>query len=372
MAKQVYEIDCGKIAGLFDGPSGKIVLGPDGFIDEVWQIVFSRSSREKYLLYEKMSDFSKAFASCSEGGFSNEIVRKRRSYGGFTANTSKAIIRLGICPTLIGMFGKDRVDPAFAEFAESSNLFSTGEPGISQVYEFADGKLMLVYIQEVMGFNWLSLTEAVSEEELGKIFVDADVIALGYWSLVPAFDEIVTKVCGLCGSGIGDKRMFFDFADIRKKDKQSLENTLGMLAKLGEQIPMTLSLNENEAELLFSYYGESLTEEAGEAGAQTEKIRNIIGLDELIVHTPYLAAAASAQEGCCALPQHYCTSPVITAGAGDNFNGGYLSALLKGLPMVERLMVANATTYQYVSLGHSPNKEEMLAELSENAVINVY
>ncbi|MCL1895665.1 MAG: carbohydrate kinase family protein [Clostridiales bacterium] len=366
MAEQNNRIDHDRIKERMGGPGGKLVMGIDGFIDEVWQIIASRDSMSEYLLYEKMTDFSGAFAKCSEGGYSNEIVRKRRSYGGFTANTGKAVTRLGVRPVMLGRFGANAIDPVFAGFAESNELVSVGDPGNVQIYEFTDGKLMLVHLQEVMGFDWKCLTDAVPEAGLKAIFADADIIAIGYWSLMPAFDEIVAQVCGLVRGCGKQQRMFFDFADIRKRDRASLDSTLGHLAELNRQIPMTLSLNENEAEILFSYHGEPFSlEDPSGADIQAERMRGAIGIDELIVHTPYFAAAASESGGSCVMRQHYCTSPVITTGAGDNFNGGYLAAALNGLDMHERLAVANAVTHQYVRLGYSPDMEEMLAELAE-------
>ena len=359
---------CGKaekIMQLLNAPGGNVALGVDGYVDEVWQIVESRSSREAYRVFEKITDFSRAFAKCDEGGFSNEIVRKRRSYGGFTANTSKSLIRLDVAPAIIGMFGQREIEPVFAEFAETKKLVPVGDPGITQIYEFSDGKLMLTYIQEVMGLNWDSLTEAAGEEKLREIFSEADIIALGYWSLVPAFDEIVENICELTRGDSKKKRMFFDFADIRKRDRASLESTLGRLAALNGRFPMTLSLNEHETALLFAYKGEDFKQEIEGADLQTERVRKAIGLDELIVHTPHFAVLASASDEPCSIPQHYCTSPSITAGAGDNFNGGYLTAMLKGLNIAERLMVANAATYQFLSLGYSPDKAELFEELKE-------
>ena len=377
MTVHAGKIDFDIIVEGFAKPGGKITLGIDGFIDEVWQIIESRANNDEYRLYRRMIDFSQTLAGCDEGGFSNEIIRNRRSAGGFTANTGRAVSRLGVGFSLLAMFGKDGVDPVFAELDATGNLVSVGDPGICQIYEFADGKLMFPYIQEIMKFNWRSLTEAVDEGELKKLFAGSDIIAIGYWSLLPAFNEIVENICGLlrgcggggCGGDGGDRqrRMFFDFADIRKRDRASLETTLEKLAGLGSRIPMTLSLNEHEATLLYSYYGEEFDTQDGEgADARTERVRSAIGIDELVAHTPYFAAAASAKEGCCVTPQNYCTSPLITTGAGDNFNAGYLAALLKGLPMPERLTVANAVTYLFVSRGRSPGIDEVFEEIKKN------
>ena len=356
------EIDFDRIARCVNNPGGNIVIGIDGYIDEVWQIVESRTDLEDYSIYDRMGAFSHALVECNEGGFSNEIIRKRRSYGGFTANTCKAVWRLGVKPEILCMFGTERIDPLFAEFVSSTNLTSVGEPAVCQIYEFSDGKVMLAHSEDVMGFNWSCLTGAIPESKLKSLFGGADIIALGYWSVMHAFDEIVENICRLIRNDKKIHRMFFDFADIRKRSRSSLENTIEKLAELNGQVPMTLSLNEHEAELLFSCYGKTFVHDA-EDDEQVERMRGVLGIDELVVHTPYFAAAASASEGCCTMRQTYCESPLITTGAGDNFNGGYIVARLKGLNISERLAFANAATYLYVSRGYSPDKDELLAEL---------
>jgi len=356
-------VDVNEISRLMNAPGGKVLLGIDGYIDEVWLVVLSRSSRENYRLFEKMADLGESIMKCGGGGYSNEILRKRRTYGGFTANTGKAVSRLGVTIEMLGMFGSKGVDPVFQEFAEKNKLISVGEPGISTIYEFTDGKIMFPYVNEIMGFTWDSLIKAFDENELKKLYLDADVIAMGYWSLFPAFDEIVEKLCGFGLNKTKRQRMFFDFADIRKSERTPLDKTLAMLAELNKGVPMTLSLNEHEAALLYSYHGEALDQREAPDAVKAEKIRAAAGLNELVVHTPYYAASVSAADGYAVVKQHYCEAPVITTGAGDNFNGGYLAAMLKGLPPAARLMTANATTYLYVSRGYSPELSEVLEEL---------
>ena len=356
-------IDLAKITERFNDSNGKLVLGIDGYIDSVWQILASRASLDEYVLYDKMGHFSQTLVSCDDGGFSHEIIRKRRSFGGFTAHTAEATVGLGVNTSMLGMFGKNTIDPVFDIFSGCRELISLGDPALSIIFEFTDGKIMLIHLDEIMSFNWKSLTEAVDEVRIKDIYNSADIIGLGYWSLIPAFDEFAINICRLIKDNPKKQRMFFDFADIRKRDKASLENTLGLLAELNKQIPMTLSLNENEAELLFSYFGETFTLKEEGADTQTERVRKTIGLDELVVHTPYFATAASESEGCFVMRQNYCTSPIITTGAGDNFSGGYLAAALKGLSAAERLVIGNVVTYLYISRGKSPGKDEMLDEL---------
>jgi sugar/nucleoside kinase (ribokinase family) len=353
----------GRIQGYFERPLGKVTLGIDGIVDEVWQIVASRTGPDEYELYGKMKAFTQALYECGEGGFSNEIVRKRLSYGGFTANTGKAVRMLGAKPVLLGMFGDGgKVHKVFEEFDTDSGyrLFNVGSAPVCHIFEFGDGKIIFPWMQDRNRFNWESLAAAMPREAMDEAFGGTDVLGLGYWSSMQAFDSIVSKLCGRYGI----KRMFFDFADIRKRSRQALDQTLQLLKKLNEQVPMTLSLNENEAELLYSGMGRAFAPESAEL--DTAYIRQQIGLDELIVHTPYFAVASSVNEGTALSMQRHCENPVITTGAGDNFNGGYIVASsVKGcLPLSERLLVGNAVTAFYVRCGHSPDKEGLFNELN--------
>jgi len=355
-----------RIEHYFAQENGKITLCIDGFVDEVWQILEKRLNRSTFSLYSKVQDFAKAVYDSGSGGYSNEIIRKRRGYGGFTGNTGKAVGRLGGNPTIVGMFGKDTIDPAFHGHQELAKLITVGNPAICHVFEFNDGKIMLPYVEETMDFNWDTLKTAQPWETLKAAFVDCDIAAMGYWAYIPSFDEIVLNICenflvnGCC------KRLFFDFADIRKRDRQALEQTLELLAQLNLRIPMSLSLNEHEAVLLFSYMGRNFDWKSPEKSEDDiGHVRQKIGLDELIVHTPYFAVAATKTEGIATALQQYCENPIITAGAGDHFNGGYIAASVRQgqLSLYDRLMVGNATTSSYIRNGFSPDVNGLLREL---------
>jgi hypothetical protein len=359
---EIYENAVKKISDSFKELKGNITLGIDGYIDEVWQIVEERAGLDEYTLYNKMKNFGEAIVKCRDGGFAQEIVRIRRSYGGFTGNTGNALGRLGVNPVMIGMYGENAIDPVFEQLNDKCELISLGAAAICHIYEFEDGKIMFPHLEKILSFNWGDLQNNVEFNKIEEIFLNSDIIALGYWSSMPSFDELVSKVCenyveeGRC------KKMFFDFADIRKRDKKSLLYTLDCLVELNKIVPMTLSLNENEAELLFSYYGRDFDER------QLEKslvdVRKKINIEEIVVHTPYVAAASNEKEGFAKARNRYCHNPVITAGAGDTFNGGYLAATLGMLSVWERLITANATTAFYVRKGYAPSIADLITEIN--------
>ena len=343
--------------------SGKIVLGIDGFIDQVWHVVETRTTDNNYILIDKMQKFGEIIVNRKEGGMANELIKKRRSYGGFTANTGKALGNLDLSTTLIGMYGKEGIDKIFSELQKKCKLISIGDPVISTILEFPDGKIMMPNLDELLNFTWDDFLSSLGHAELEKILADADIVSLGYWSNMPTFDEFINKLNDTFFSKKMPKRLFFDFANIKKRSKEAIFETFKVLEQIYDRIPVSLSQNEHEAVILFSYYGREFIDNMEEVAQATDDIRGIIGLDELIVHTPQYAVISTETEGVERLEQDYCTAPVITTGAGDTFNGGYIASCLGNLNACERLAIANAATRFYVSNSHTPNRDELLSEI---------
>lgn len=343
--------------------SGKVVLGIDGFIDQVWQVIETRTMDNNYILIDKMQKFGDIIVNRKEGGMANELIKKRRSYGGFTANTGKAIGNLDLSTILVGMYGNEEIDKIFNELRKKCTLISIGDPVISTILEFTDGKIMMPNLDELLNFTWDDFVNKLGQDELEKILLDADIVSLGYWSNMPAFDDFINKLNENYFKTKWPKRLFFDFANIKKRSKEAIIETFKVLERINDKIPVSLSLNEHEAVILFSYYDIEFIDNIEEVAQSTDNIRSTIGLDELIIHTPRYAVISSESEGVGRLEQDYCEAPVITTGAGDTFNGGYIASCLGNLKATERLALANAATRFYISNSHTPSREELLSEL---------
>lgn len=356
-------IDQHKMINYVENVKGKVVLGIDAFIDQVWQVIETRTGKNEYKLIEKMKKFGEIIVSRGEGGMANELIKKRRSSGGFTANTGRAIGKLGLSTVMIGMYGKDGIEPIFDELKEIGTLISVGDPVISNILEFSDGKIMMPNLNDLLNFDWDSLVRELGHEKLKDIFSNSDIVSIGYWSNMPEFDDIIKKIYENYLSENPPKRMFFDFANIKKRSVEAIKETFMVLGALNEKIPMTLSLNEHEAVLLFSYYGEELSEDIEKAAATTAVLRKKINLDEIIVHTPHYAIAATKSEGIGFALQDYSENPKRTTGAGDTFNGGYIATCLGNLDINERLAVSNATTSFYINNSFPPSREELIGEI---------
>lgn len=344
---------------------GKVLLGCDGFVDEVYQIVDVRKNLAEYTGMDDMRTFGELVVKRSGGGLGLEIIPKRRCSGGFTPNTGRVAAFLGLKPTLVGLYGAKEIDPAFEEFVDNCNLVSLGDSAVTLVFEFTNGKILLSALKSVANLTWADFTAHFPGGKLDALFAGVDILGLGYWSLTPDFDNFLAGMVARYEQAKAPRRMFFDFADIKKKSQESFFASLALLKQFNGKIPMTMSLNEHEGADLFARFGIACKEEPAALAADLKTVREKIGIDELVVHTPHFAVASHSTEGEAHARQEFQRNVIRTAGAGDTFNGGYLCASLGSLPLKERLVVANATTAFFVTRATAPTKQELLAQIEQ-------
>jgi sugar/nucleoside kinase (ribokinase family) len=346
---------------------GQVLLGCDGFVDEVYQIVDVRKSLQEYSGMDDMRMFGDLVVKRSGGGLGLEIIPKRRCSGGFTPNTGRVAARLGLKPTLVGLYGAKEIDPAFEEFVDNCHLVSLGDSAVTLVFEFTNGKILLSALKSVANLTWTDFAAHFPGGKLDALFSGVDILGLGYWSLTPDFDGFLTGMVSRYDGKRAPRRMFFDFADIKKKAAESFFASLELLRRFNGRIPMTMSLNEHEGAELFSRFGIACKEAPAALAADLRTVRERIGIDELVIHTPHFAAASHASEGEAWAMQEFQRNVIRTAGAGDTFNGGYLCASLGDLPLKQRLVIGNAATAFFVTRATAPSKEELLAQIEQAA-----
>jgi len=337
-----------KLLKALENSNGKITMLADGFVDEVWEIINARSDLENYTLYTRMNQFADRITSSGSGGVGLELLRKRRAFGGFTANIGYAAARLGVNTSMVGVYGKESIDPVFEEVDKLCKVFSLDDPATTHVFEFDDGKILMSHMEAVLDISWKRIVDSLGQDKVLALLTEAEIIGIGYWSLLPAFDDIFDNICANLPNDGKERRFFFDFADFRKKDEASLEASMKRLKEMNGKFPMTLSVNEHEAATLFAAHGETFDDAGRPIKEKAEYIRRQIGLDEFVIHSPEYAVATSSKEAPAFAAAVFCEKPVRTAGAGDTFNGGYIAATLAGLNLAERLEVANAAVGYFI------------------------
>ena len=356
--------DMNKYVDYINSMSGNILLGCDGFVDETYEIVEERKSQTDYSVIENLKNFGELIVDRAGGGVGVEIVPKRRCEGGFGINTGRIAACLGLKPVPPGLYGEKEIDPAYEEFVDSCELTSLGDPALTLAFEFSNGKLLMSDIGAVSNLKWADFEKHFGEDKVKELFTDVDILGLGYWSLTANFDEIFIGFMKQYETLTPPRRMFFDFADIKKKSNESFMKSLELIQQYNSKIPMTFSLNHHEIMELFARIGVECAEATPEAIVAALPIaRDKIGFDELVVHTPDFAVASNTADGEEIAMQERQTNVIRLAGAGDSFNGGYVCASLGDLPIKQRLVMANATTAFFVTNGTGPTKEQLIAQI---------
>lgn len=345
---------------------GNILLGCDGFVDETYELVDIRNSPTDYIAVTKLKAFGELITSRADGGVGVELVPTRRCEGGFAINTGRIAACMGIKPKLPGLYGAAAIDPAFEPFMDMCDIHSIGDPGLTIVLEFQDGKLLMSNIQGISKLTWDDVKAHFGQARLKEMFTGVDLIGLGYWSLTSNFDDLFLGFMDQYESSEAPRRMIFDFADIKKKSNAQFTKSLELIKSYNSKIPMTLSVNEHEVLEVFNrlevdcqdHTPQGITKALGAA-------RQNMGLDEVIVHTPEFACGSSSRDGEAFAIQQRQTQIVRLAGAGDSFNGGYMCASLGELPLKHRLVMANAATAFFVTHGTGPTRGELIAQIEK-------
>ncbi len=323
------------------------LLGIDGMVDEVWEIIDKRNSPTDVVKMEKLLSFGEVITERRTGGIAKERLLKRRSSGGFVANTGRAVAKLGVSSTFLGMF--EPLDKVFYEFNDIATLIPVGSPIYMNILEFSDGKLMMPHLNELLNLKWEDIVLKLGEDRLKDIF-SVDIVGVGYWSNLFDFDNILREICALAIENKKTKYVFHDFANLNKRTLDDLGEAIEVLKRENKRVPQILSLNKHEGILLAKYLGFEVNENPDEFKSLVSKMREKLYIHEFLVHTLDFSIIATEDE-CEITYQKLCEKPTKTTGAGDTFNGAYMAAKLVEEDAQKRLQFANAVAYHYVETG---------------------
>lgn len=342
------------------------VVGFDGFKDVIMKIVAldgTNGTQKKYL--SGMMDFGRHI--CARSGQSCAFVLETQELrmGGNAPILSAALGEMGINVTCIGAIGYPEVLELFTgALPKDSELYGVGNPSISNVLEFYDGKVMLSQLEHLNSITWRNVKEIVGLDNLRRIFSDADVVGLMNWSETPnaldIWDGILNEILSGIAGKSGRKLACFDLSDCTRRTDEEITACLQYISRFGKYYDVILSVNENECNRLFRAV--SACQSTLREKAETLFARMDVHMLSLHSRTQGIAMDGS---GYYEVTNYNVEKPVILVGGGDHFNAGLLSGLMMGLSTPEALAVANGTSSYYVRYGKSPASGELLAYLRE-------
>ena len=268
--------------------------------------------------------------------------------GGNAPIFANAIADLGIKTTLVGMLGCPAVHPVFEKLKEKDiDVFSFQHYTETDCYEFQDGKIIISPFTENFEDPYESILKTLMLESFR--LEEYDLVALLNWGEISWMHALWKNCISHEFSANTLKRtkaIFVDPSDISARTDYDISLFLNLLSEMRKNSFVIMSINENEAARLITFYKKNnLT-----LGQLAEIIVKNGIVDEITIHT-FQSTIAFNEKEYAERKTRYVEKPVISTGAGDHFNAGYAFSSVHNYPLREKIDFANNICFNYLTTG---------------------
>jgi sugar/nucleoside kinase (ribokinase family) len=348
----------------------KVTAGFDGFIDTIARIIREKEGQQIPFLFNTIKEFGDYILEKQGASFSLELEERSIKSGGNMPIMANALGRLGIPVNCIGALGHPQLNTIFNQLSPNCSLYSFAEPGTATAYEFNDGKMMIAQMKAINTAGWEKIKEAIGIETLILLYSESDMICLLNWSEIDAstniWKGILKEVLPRYSPG-KNQIAFFDLSDCSKRNEQAIGEALDLLHQFAKRASVILSLNKNEADIIYqSLYSKKNDIDLFATG---KAIIEKLSIHTLVLHSAKEAMAFTKNEQI-GVDSFFTPEPVISTGAGDNFNAGFCTGQLLELDLELSLVFANAVSGYYIRKGESPGLTDIIHFLNNSLTPN--
>lgn len=342
-----------------------VVVGFDGFVDEIIDVVHKRDSFDRYQRMETITELGARIQRAAGLSTNIELVPKTVKLGGNGPIMANALSSVGVKVSYVGALGYPDVHPVFRELTDRcEEVYSVTEPGHTDALEFRDGKVMLGKLQSLNDVEWNRFVEQMGLDTIKRLFGAADLVATVNWTMTPYMNDIWAHLLEVAPKvNEGKAPIFFiDLADPEKRKAEDIAEAMKIIQDFRRNYRVVLGLNRKEATEVAQVMGLELSGAPDEVSLEeiTKALAEALDIWCLLVH-PTTAAAAVCEGEYGSVEGPYTETPNLTTGAGDNFNSGFCVGLLLGLSLRHALLLGKATSGFYVREMHSPSIAELRA-----------
>jgi hypothetical protein len=354
LSEKLKEADTGKISA---------VIGFDGFVDEIVHVVDKRLDAQHFLRLESMAEYGERIRRSAGLSTNVEMVTVKQKLGGNGPILSNSLIKYGVNLSYIGALGRPDIHPVFKEMVTGCKVYSLSQPARTDAIEFHDGKIISSKLSSFLDLNWDSIIENVGLEWFVELINGAGLIGFENWTMVPFMSDIWRKILEeavpLMKTRESKALLFIDLADPEKRSNEDIEEALRLISRFSEYFEVYFGLNKKESFEIAEALG--MKERDGYKPGLKETAEFIFSRMDiacLMIH-PVKEACAVTKEGFFHVDGPYCEKPVLTTGAGDNMNAGFLLGVALGFDTEEALLLGSATSGYYVRNAESPEINDM-------------
>ncbi len=338
----------------------QVLVGFDGFVDEICQVVEERLTATKYRPVKTITDYSNKVGKYAGLSMNIEIVPTMIKLGGNAPIMANCLSELGNTIDFIGAIGENEIHPLFRDFSERCrNCFSISDPGHTDALEFTDGKIMLGKIEPMDKVNWDNIISYIGEDELEKLVKESELLAFNNWTLIFGMNSIIEGFTEILTKTKHKPFIYFDLSDPTKRDRQDIREAIYYISNMQKVGKVILGLNKNESDLI----SQILKKKESDLADRALMIKDSLGIYACVIHD-IKGASCGYEDKSAWLDGPFTPKPKLSTGAGDNFNAGYCYGLLSGLSPKEALLTGVSTSGFYVREKHSPSSQELLNFIS--------
>ena len=350
---------------LLEGKKGfelKMLLGPDGFVDEIIHVVDKRPNFETFVRLNTMKEFGERIIKAAGLSTNIELVIVQEKLGGNGTICANALIEYGVAVTYAGTVGEPGIHHVFTSMVEKTfKTYSLGKPAFTEAVEFDDGKLILGKHSALKSLTWEKFKQELGGAAgIADIVEKQDLIGIVNWTMVPYLSEIwegmIKEVFPLLKSKDPKPFAFFDLADPEKRTGEDIKRAIGLIGQFEQKFRAILGLNEKELYEIAEVMGVAKKPTLAETSRDLYKR---LGIYCLVVH-PVSSALCVINNELFETEGPLCKKPVLTTGAGDNFNAGFILGMSLGLDPLSCLSLGISTSGFYVRNAKSPTFDDAI------------
>ncbi len=336
-------------------------LGLDGFVDEIIEVVDERQDAQAYSRIPTIGALAERLAAAAGRSTNVELVTKRTKLGGNGPIMANALAAFGVRVTYLGALGYPTMHPVFEELAKHAEVHTIADPGRTDALEFEDGKVLLGKMFPLAEVSWENINRHGKRGLVERHMNEASLLGFVNWTMLPCMSDIweamQREICPRLG-GTG-RWMFFDLADPEKRPLIERQRAVELIIAFQKHYECILGLNEKEAFEVAEVLGLSGYHHSRvDLQSLTAAIRKAVPINTVVVH-PTRHALACSGGPVDDVDGPYVAKPLLTTGAGDHFNSGFVLAKMLGLTNGQALLCGVSASGFYVRTGRSPSVRDV-------------
>ncbi len=345
------------------------LVGFDGFVDTICDVVETRQSETEYKAVETIDRLGSKISAAAGISSNLELVVTTKKLGGNGPIMANALASFGLDVTYVGNLGYPDVDPIFADFGRRADIRTIAAPAYTDALEFSDGKLMFGKHETLKDVTWENIVSRLGPETFERLLGRSKLVAMVNWTMIPQMSRIWAK---LISDVLGDlpewtngprRHVFIDLADPEKRTRDDLLYAVKLLGKMQPFADVTLGMNLSEATQIAEVLKLAKPTE-DDLPTAAAAIREALDIHCAVVH-PRAGAAAATADDRTYFAGPFVKHPKISTGAGDHFNAGFMLGRTLGMPLDQSLCCGVATSGHYVRSAESPSMVKLSKFVAE-------